>query len=41
MTNPPSRPKTRNFAAAAERFAVGPKPPIRKYIGMRMTSKKT
>src|SRR5215203_4517836 len=41
MTKPPSRPKIKNLAAAYVRPWPGPKPPMRKYIGMRMTSKKT
>ena len=40
MTKPPSSPKIKNLLAAYARRAP-PKPPIRKYIGMRMTSKKT
>ena len=41
MTNPPSSPKIKNLAAAYVRRGPGPNPPIRKYIGIRMTSKKT
>ena len=41
MTNPPSKPKIKNFAAAYVLRGPGPKPPIRKYIGTKMTSKNT
>ena len=41
MTKPPSNPKIKNFAAAYVLRDPGPKPPIRKYIGTKMTSKNT
>ena len=40
MMSPPNRLYSRNFSAAADRLAVPPKPPMRKYIGMSMASKK-
>ena len=40
MTKPPSRPKIKNLLAAYARRGP-PKPPMRKYIGIRMTSKNT
>ncbi len=40
MINPPNRLYSRNFTAALDRFSP-PNPPMRKYIGMSMASKKT
>ena len=40
MMSPPKRLYSRNFTAAFERFSP-PNPPMRKYIGMSIASKKT